>query len=143
MSLSRRAATPQVGPALGRCPPATCCSPASRPGSRTTHLPRSTILVTHATCGAAGSRCAWRGNLGALIAAAGRRPLPGGSEDRLTQFAHVAGAAISGSRARDALGRMARDQAALRRVAELIARGAPLGEVFDASLVRRPRSWGE
>ena len=69
---------------------------------------------------------------GALIATAGQRPLPASTEDRLTQFAQVAGTAVSGGLARDALSRMAREQASLRRVAELIARGAPLSEVFDA-----------
>jgi signal transduction histidine kinase len=69
---------------------------------------------------------------GALVATAGRRPLPSGSEDRLVQFAHLAATAVAATRSRDTLNRLAREQAALRRVAELIARGAPLGEVFDA-----------
>lgn len=69
---------------------------------------------------------------GAIVATAGQRPLPPGTADRLAQFAHVAATAVTGARSRDTLGRLAREQAALRRVAELIARGAALQEVFDA-----------
>ena len=69
---------------------------------------------------------------GALVVIAGQRPLPVWTEDRLTHFAHVAATAVTGARSRDTLGRLARDQAALRRVAELIARGASLDEVLDA-----------
>ena len=69
---------------------------------------------------------------GALVATAGSRPLPPGTPDRLAQYAHVAATAVAGARSRDTLARLAREQAALRRVAELIARGTPLGEVFDA-----------
>ena len=69
---------------------------------------------------------------GALVATAGQPPLPSGTEDRLTQFAHLAAVAVTSGRSRDTLGRLAREQAALRRVAELIARGASLQEVFDA-----------
>ena len=58
--------------------------------------------------------------------------LPPGTEDRLAQFAHVAATTLTAARSRDALGRLAREQAALRRVAELVARGAALAEVFDA-----------
>jgi signal transduction histidine kinase/putative methionine-R-sulfoxide reductase with GAF domain len=69
---------------------------------------------------------------GAMIATSRQRPLPWGTEDRLAHFAHVAATAVTGAQSRDALSRLARDQAALRRVAELIARGASLDEVFDA-----------
>ena len=69
---------------------------------------------------------------GALVATAVRRPLPSGSETCLMQFTHIAATAVDGARSRDSLGRLAKDQSALRRVAELIASGAPLDEVFDA-----------
>lgn len=69
---------------------------------------------------------------GVIVATGGRRSLPSGTEDRLTQFAQVAATALTGARSRDALDRLAGEQAALRRVAELVARGAALDEVFDA-----------
>lgn len=69
---------------------------------------------------------------GALVMTAGQRLLTTDAEDCLTQFAHLAATAVSGARSRDALGRLAREQAALRGVAELIARGAALEEVFGA-----------
>ena len=69
---------------------------------------------------------------GALVVTGGVRSLPSGTEDRLAQFAHVAATTLTAARSRDALGRLAREQAALRRVAELVARGAALAEVFDA-----------
>ncbi|GAA3553071.1 hypothetical protein GCM10022197_05180 [Microlunatus spumicola] len=69
---------------------------------------------------------------GCLLVTAGGPPLPGGTVDRLAPFAHAAGAAVAGDRSRDTLGRLAREQAALRKVAELIARGTALTEVFDA-----------
>ena len=52
---------------------------------------------------------------GALVATAGRRALPPGSEDRLTQFAHTAATSVTSTRSRVTLARLARDQAALRR----------------------------
>ena len=69
---------------------------------------------------------------GALVVTGGLWSLPQGTEDRLAQFAHVAATAITAARSRDALGKLAREQAALRRVAELVARGVVLDEVFDA-----------
>ena len=58
--------------------------------------------------------------------------MPRGLEGQLTAFADVAGIAIAGERNRDRLRALAEEQAALRRVAELVARGAPTGAVFSA-----------
>ena len=80
---------------------------------------------------------------GVLLATAGQRPLPSGTEDRLTQFAHIAATAVTGARSRDALGRLAGEQAALRRVAELVARGAALDEVFTAVATEASNILGE
>lgn len=80
---------------------------------------------------------------GALIVTAPLRQLPQGTVDRLTQFAHVAGTAIASARSREMLGNLARDQAALRRVAELIARGAGLDEVFAAVATEASNILGE
>ncbi len=59
-------------------------------------------------------------------------PLPGGAEARLGMFAELVATAISNAQAQAALGALADEQSALRLVAELVARGAPLDEVFTA-----------
>jgi len=59
-------------------------------------------------------------------------PLPGHLEDRLAEFTELLATAISTSQARDDLRRLAEEQAALRRVATLVARGAPSSDVFEA-----------
>ena len=51
--------------------------------------------------------------------------LPPGTEYRLAQFAELVASAISNSQARGELGRVADEQAALRRVATLVAEAAP------------------
>ena len=76
--------------------------------------------------------------------------LPLGTEYRLAQFAELVASAISNSQARGELGRVADEQAALRRVATLVAEAAPASAVFasvaeevgrlldvDAAAVRR------
>jgi signal transduction histidine kinase len=67
-----------------------------------------------------------------LVATGPHRQLPPETEDRLTQFAQIAAAAVASDQSRSALRRMALEQAAFRRVAELVARGAALDEVFEA-----------
>ena len=62
-------------------------------------------------------------------------PVPPGLEHRLAQFADLAGTAIAGAHARGQLRSVADEQAALRRVAELVARGVPREELF-ASVAR-------
>jgi signal transduction histidine kinase len=69
---------------------------------------------------------------GSLIAAPASRPLPPSTEQRLTQFAHVASMAMSSAMARADVQWLADEQAALRRVAELVARGAGERQLFDA-----------
>ena len=66
------------------------------------------------------------------VAAKGAEPLPAGTEQRLLDFTELISTAISNAESRDALARLANEQAALRRVATLVARAAPPGEVFDA-----------
>jgi signal transduction histidine kinase len=70
---------------------------------------------------------------GVLIAAAtGSGMLPVGSEARIAEFTELAGTAIANADARSALRWVADEQAALRRVATLVARGMPPDRVFDA-----------
>jgi signal transduction histidine kinase len=64
--------------------------------------------------------------VGALSAEA----LPPGCEDRVAQFAELVSTAISNVESRAKVEQLAAEQAALRRVAELVAREAPPEQVF-------------
>jgi signal transduction histidine kinase len=57
-------------------------------------------------------------------------PLPAETESRIAAFTELVATAISNSEARVEVGRLAGEQAALRRVATLVARGSPATEVF-------------
>ena len=59
-------------------------------------------------------------------------PLPADTESRIDQFTGLVATAISNAEARGELSRLVEEQAALRRVAMLVARGAPPADVFDA-----------
>jgi PAS domain S-box-containing protein len=59
-------------------------------------------------------------------------PLPGDTAARLANFTGLLATAIGNAESREALGRVADEQAALRRVATLVARGASPAEVFGA-----------
>jgi GAF domain-containing protein len=69
-----------------------------------------------------------------LIVGAARpgEPIPDGTEERLARFTQLVATAIANSQAREHLGRLADEQAALRRVATLVASGARPDEVFSA-----------
>jgi len=70
---------------------------------------------------------------GVMIAASNRpEPLAVGTEARIAAFTDLVATAISNTEARSETHRLAEDQAALRRVATLVARGVPPGELFDA-----------
>jgi signal transduction histidine kinase len=69
---------------------------------------------------------------GALVVVSRDQPLPRGIEDQLVRFADQVGIAISAVDARLRLRALAEEQAALRRVAELVARGVAADEVFVA-----------
>jgi signal transduction histidine kinase len=75
----------------------------------------------------------------ALVGTSGPEPLPSESEGRIAEFADLVATAIAASTARAELQAsrgelrlLAEQQAALRRVATLVARGASSSEVFDA-----------
>jgi signal transduction histidine kinase len=76
------------------------------------------------------------GGLGALTRGP---PLEPGIEDRLARFAELAATAVANAQSRAELERLAGEQAALRRVAELVARGAATQEVFDRVTVEARR----
>ena len=68
----------------------------------------------------------------AFAATAQRDALPAGSEARIAEFTQLLAAAIANAEARAEVRRIADEQAALRRVATLVARGAPADEVLGA-----------
>jgi signal transduction histidine kinase len=61
-----------------------------------------------------------------------REPLPDHIEDRLAEFTELVATAISNTASRAELARLADEQAALRRVATLVARESPPAQVFAA-----------
>ncbi len=70
---------------------------------------------------------------GAMVIASPRRePLPEDTEPRLTDFTELVATAIANIESRAALARIAEEQAALRRVATLVARGVSPDELFSA-----------
>ena len=79
---------------------------------------------------------------GALIVA-GREPMPPAIESHLADFAELVSTAISAAQARAELRVLADEQAALRRVAELVARGAALDEVFAAVATEASKLLGD
>jgi len=75
-----------------------------------------------------------QGDLWGVIFAGSTReqPLPAGTETRLASFTELVATAIANADSRAALARLAEEQAALRRVATMVARGAAPEEVFGA-----------
>jgi PAS domain S-box-containing protein len=70
---------------------------------------------------------------GAMGAAScGAEPLSAGAEARIGQFADLVATAVANADDRAEVARLAQEQAALRRVATLVAEGAPPPAVFDA-----------
>jgi PAS domain S-box-containing protein len=74
------------------------------------------------------------GEIWGVVSAGGgeRVPLPRDAETRLSAFTELVATAISNTQARADLHRLADEQAALRRVATLVAQGAESRVVFDA-----------
>jgi signal transduction histidine kinase len=69
---------------------------------------------------------------GVMLSWSGSGPLPPDMEGRLTEFAELVATAISNTDARTGMARLASEQAALRRVATLVAKAVPTAEVFEA-----------
>ncbi len=72
------------------------------------------------------------GRLWGAISVNSRNDVPPDTEERLEQFTELVATAIANAESREALARLAEEQAALRRVATLVARDAPSTEVFEA-----------
>jgi signal transduction histidine kinase len=69
---------------------------------------------------------------GAIGAASPDAPLPDHLEDHLAEFTELVATAIANSEAHEQVAQLAQEQAALRRVATLVAEGATPQRVFDA-----------
>jgi signal transduction histidine kinase len=69
-------------------------------------------------------------------------PLPDQIEYRLAEITELVATAISSSTSREELARLANEQAALRRVATLVARGVPQDELFGAVIKEVGRLFG-
>jgi GAF domain-containing protein len=73
------------------------------------------------------------GNLwGAITASTRDDVLPSYAEDRLDKFCRIVATSIANAESREALGRLVEEQAALRRVATLVAQGAQFTRVCRA-----------
>jgi signal transduction histidine kinase len=79
---------------------------------------------------------------GVMLVESRTEPLPAGTEARLAAFTELAATAIANAQARMELRGFADEQAALRRVATLVARAAPPEEVFAAVAVEAGRLLG-
>jgi PAS domain S-box-containing protein len=72
------------------------------------------------------------GRLWGVMAVQSQEPLPLDTDERLEKFTELLATAIANAESRAGLTRLADEQAALRRVATLVARGAPPAELFAA-----------
>jgi signal transduction histidine kinase len=68
-----------------------------------------------------------------VVAARDPRPMPRETESRVAEFTELLGTAIANADARAEVARLADEQAALRRVATLVAQGAGPTDVFAAA----------
>ena len=84
------------------------------------------------------------GRVWGVVSAGGgaRVPLPLDAEVRLNEFTELVATAIANTQAREELRRLADEQAALRRVATLVAQGAEPDVVFDAVCRETGRLFG-
>jgi len=104
--------------------------PARTSGSAGTSDPVTETARRHGLRSVVGVPISVEGRLwGAMVVGSGRE-LPAGTEARLAGFTELAGTAIASAQTRVELRGFADEQAALRRVATLVAGGAPAGKVF-------------
>jgi signal transduction histidine kinase len=81
---------------------------------------------------AVGAPIVVEGRLWGVMVVVSRAALPADTEERLVDFTELVATAIANTESRAALGLLANQQAALRRVATLVAEGVPPTEVFSA-----------
>jgi signal transduction histidine kinase len=81
---------------------------------------------------AVGSPIVVGGRAWGAVVASSPEQLPTGTERRLADFTDLLATVIENAESRESLSLLAREQAALRRVATLVAQGAPSQDVFTA-----------
>jgi PAS domain S-box-containing protein len=93
---------------------------------------------------AVGSPIIVEGRLWGAMVALSRQtePMPKGTESRIGEFTQLVATAIANTEARAEVGRLAEEQAALRRVATLVARRVSPTEILDAVAVEAARLLG-
>jgi signal transduction histidine kinase len=96
--------------------------------------PLSEALQGSGVRSAAGAPIIVEGRLWGVMAAGSTKlePLPSGIELRLAEFTELLATAIANAESRAGLARLAEEQAALRRIATLVARRVPPEELFAA-----------
>ena len=121
---------------MGRTSRRSCSRAAVRPGS--------TVCDASGPLGVAAREVGARSAVATPIIVEGRlwgvmgavstleQPLPANTEARLASFTELVATTISNAESRAGVTRLAADQAALRRVATLVARGVPPEDVFAA-----------
>jgi signal transduction histidine kinase len=67
-----------------------------------------------------------------LVGTTGAEPFPPETETRLAQFAELIAIAVANAQSRETVAELAKEQAALRRVATLVAEGGNAQDIFDA-----------
>ena len=77
-----------------------------------------------------------------LVATRGPEPFPAGAEERLAAFTDLISTALANAQARNALERVAAEQATLRRIATLVAQGLRPEEIFGAVIEEVSRVFG-
>jgi signal transduction histidine kinase len=78
----------------------------------------------------------------AIVSSKGDRPLSADAEDRIAAFTQLVATAISNTESQVERGRLADEQAALRRVATLVAQAVPPDELFAAVIAEVGRLLG-
>jgi len=81
---------------------------------------------------AIGSPIVVEGQLWGVMTATSTEGLPSGSEARLASFTELVATAVANAKSQNALEHLADEQAALRRVATLVAQDAPPAQIFAA-----------
>jgi signal transduction histidine kinase len=80
---------------------------------------------------------------GVTVAATSREDFPPGTESRIAEFTGLAAMAVANAQGQEKLRELADTQASLRRLAMLVARGAPPGAVFAAVTKEAHRYFGD
>jgi GAF domain-containing protein len=94
--------------------------------------PDAEVLRLHRFLYQVGSPVVVEGRLWGAMILNSKEPLPPDTDERLESFTELVATAIANAESGEALARLAEEQAALRRVATLVAGDAPSNDVFEA-----------